>query len=263
MLKFDDDKFCNAFLLYPNLKNLYFEIFINLPQTDTDTSQVQEHFKGFMNTFLGVLKNTPEKQLSNRMFKILFENLPVAAIESPKPATVALKYLAEILSEFNLKKDFDCSIDISFLISQITNQSKKLSEDESKIADSFTLLWQYLSNHESTVETLPEASLELAKELLTKGLFGIGANEEICKPKYHSRDLVDLAFKILALLTKNTQCFKFVGDQLVKIHHEGIWRKHTYSSWNMSSSKSKRKTLVYSGLKNLGCSKYLEIYLSL
>jgi len=247
-----DDKFCNAFLLYPNLKNLYLEVFINLPQAGT----AQEHFKGLMKTFLGIFKNAPEKQLSNRMFKILFESLPVAAIESPKPATMALKYLTEILTEFDLKKDFGCSIDISFLISQITNQSKKLSEDESKIIASFNLLFQYLNNNENIIETLSEASLELAQELLTKGLFGVGDNREIYKPKYNSKDLVELAFKLLALLTENDKCFRYVTDRLVKIHQEGVWRKHTYSSWNLSSSKLKKKNLVYAGLKNLGCSKF-------
>jgi len=261
MLKYNLN-FCKTFLLYPNLKNLYTEIFINLCN-EGQINDFQGHFAQFMNVLFDALQNFPEKQLSTKLFKILFENIAFAALESPKPTIFILRYLAEFLRKYDLQKQFSCSIDISTFITEIVQyiksyQTSQSHLNESKIEACFVFLKRYLENNPDRLEQYGQTQ-GLISEILSQGLFKPPSHDNIEKPKYQTPNLIKRAFENLTLLANNEKNFKTIIKFLLSIHENGNWRSYKYSSWNLSTKVKKRVT-PYSGLKNLGCSKLFSLH---
>ena len=254
-----DSSFCQTFLLYPNLKNLYMEIFVNLCN-ENQPNEPQDHFAEFMNVVFNTLLDLPEKQLSTKLFKILFENIAFAALESPKPTLFILKYLAEFLKKYDLQKQFACSIDINSFISQIVEYIKNYKTPQSQLSDTkieacFFILKRYGCKNLDELEQFGQTQ-GLVSEILSQGLLKSPSENTLDKPKYQTQRLTSLAFENLSLLSKSEKNFRAIIKFLLSIHANGIWRSYKYSSWSLSTKVKKRVT-PYSGLKNLGCSNFL------
>lgn len=251
--------FCKTFLLYPYLKELCYEIFINLSSEEfPSSSDMQDSFHIFLNVVLENVQNLPEKKCSSKLFQILLEQITFEAIESTKPAFKTLKVTAGLLKSYDLKKQFDCSIDIFQLMVKIVGyivgfHPTRNKHKEPKLEACFFIIYRYLEHNEEKLEHFGQEE-GLIEEILANGIFKVPTQNKKEKPKYQLKTLITIAFQTLTLLAKDERNLKSIIKFLLPMHMTNTWRGQKYASWALSSN-NKKKTVNFAGLKNLGCSK--------
>lgn len=259
--------FSKTFLVYPHLKELFYEIFINLSNEDFPSCQeIQSSFQVLMNVVLETVQNLPDKKYSSKLFQILFEEITFEAIESTKPALRVLRVTAELIKTYDLKKQFDCSIDIFQLLVKIVAyiisfHPTRNKHKEPKLEACFFIIHRYLEHNQERLEYFGQDE-GLIEEILANGIFKLPTHDKKEKPKYQSKTLITIAFQTLQLLAKNDRNLKAIIRFLMPMHMTNIWRGRKYSSWVLASN-GRKKTVNFAGLKNLGCSKNIDFFIAL
>ena len=120
-------------------------------------------------------------------------------------------------------------------------------------------------------ELFPDKKLEfnlksdIFAEILHKCLFNVPSminekNESLSKCK--SFKSKTCAFNLLKLLT--TECEENL-DKLLEflggIHENSDWRKNKEFDWALNSTSNEKSLTGYVGIKNLGCSKFILLFL--
>jgi len=215
-----------------------------------------------MNVVLETVQNLPDKKHSSKLFQILLEEITFEAIESTKPAFRTLKVTAELLKTYDLKKQFDCSIDIFQLMVKIVKyiigfHPSRNKHKEPKLEACFFIIYRYLEHNQERLEHFGQGE-GLIEEILENGIFKLPTQNKKEKPKYQLKTLITIAFQTLTLLAKNERNLRSIMKFLLPMHMTNTWRGRKYSSW-MLSSNSRKKTVNFAGLKNLGCSKNINL----
>lgn len=251
--------YAKTFLLYPNLKELHHEVFINLSLNEIQNYDSQTYFTNIISVLNDIVYASPEKEPIFNLFQILFEEIIFVALRNPGPTYVILKCVGDILKKYDLKHHFNCNIDIFNLMVQLVEYIKNHERTHNhtqttKIEACFYILQHYLHNNLDKIDFFGQ-NLGLVKEILEEGVFKVPLNAQE-GPKYQTNENLKAAFNTLALLGKSERNFIAIANYLMAIHNTGIWRNSKNSSWALYAN-IKRRSHKYAGLKNLGCSKIL------
>jgi len=238
-------------------------IFINLTLDNSNNFEGQNAFVSFLNDTIEVLGrlSPSEKKQGEVLFQLIFEDMIFAVLKSQCMSYSILKFVADFLYKYNLKIHFQCDLNIFNIMTELVQYIKHHQQhlaasknmEELKIEACFYILQQYLQNNQSYLQFFGQ-DLGLVSEILSNGVFKLPSLDKSQAPKYTSKSLIKRAFDMLSLLCMNEMNFTSAIDFLHAIHILGIWRNSKPSSWNLYSNV-KRRSLQYSGLKNLGCSK--------
>lgn len=257
-----DQRFYRDFLEYPNLRELFMIVFINHSLEKCDLYDPQIAYINLLNDVLEALRTAPSpgKEIGNTLFKIVFEEMVFTALRSQYVAYYILKFIADTLSKYDLKKHFDCDLNIFNLMKELVEHIKSQEATVNNLQDikeeaCFYILQQYLQMNPTKIQYFGQ-DLGLVEEILAKGIFQVPSLDRKQGPKYTSKNVVKKAFDMLSMLSRNEKNFETVVNFLLPIHRMGIWRNFKMSSWALSAN-IKRRSYQYAGLKNLGCSKYI------
>jgi len=243
-------------LCYPELKNLLTQVFLKLPHEEVPLYENQESLSKVLSlSFQTLQKSSQQQNTLLDLLNLLFEDIFFKALGGSGPSYVILKFLGNILNEYDLKTDFGCDIDVLSIMIQVANFIKNHQRGkgyvyETKLGICFSMLQKFLERNPDQISFFGQKQ-GLVQEIMTQGIFKEDG------PKYQNKaNLVHQAFELLALFAKDQTNFKAISDFLLSIHREGIWRSNKPSSWFISAN-IKRRSHKYAGLKNLGCSKIL------
>lgn len=251
-----------TFLTYPNLRELFIQVYIKSVHEESSQFDGQEAFNLLLFSIFDKLRASEDKQLGTDMFKFIFEELIFLALRTPEPAFIILRWIGDFFDKFDLKEDLGCDINVFNIIIKlvdfIKNCERSLKHTQSiKIEACFFILDRYLLNNRSK-ETFDFFGQDqgLIAEILNEGIFKVPSYDGQDGPKYQSKELKATAFSTLALLGETQRNFNTITSILLPIHQAGVWRSAKETSWNLTAN-IKRRSHKYAGLVNLGCSKNL------
>jgi len=253
--------FCQEFLNYHQLPQLFMSLFINVTLDNNNAFDGQNAFVSFLNELCETLGRLPseQKKQGEILFRLIFENMIFAVLKSQCMSYIILKFVADFLCKYNLKHHFECDLDVFNIMTELVqyvkhqqNLATSKNMEELKIEACFYILQQYLQRNQNYLHFFGQ-DLGLVSEILSNGVFRLPSLDKSQVPKYTSKSLIKRAFDMLSLLSMNEMNFTVAINFLHGIHILGIWRNCKPSSWNLYAH-IKRRTIQYSGLKNLGCS---------
>jgi len=256
---------CQDFLNYGQLTELFMSLFINATLDNSSQFDGQNYFVGFLNELIETLGRlpSPQKKQGEILFKLIFENMIFAVLKSQCMSYALLKFVADFLSKYNLKHHFECDLDIFNIMTELVQYIKHQQHlptgknmEELKIEACFYILQQYLHRNQHYLQFFGQ-DLGLVSEILSNGIFKIPSLDKSQAPKYTNKTLIKRAFDMLSLLSMNEANFTSAINFLHVIHILGLWRNCKPSSWNLYAH-IKRRSIEYSGLKNLGCTCYMN-----
>jgi len=261
MLK-SNSNYHETLLRYPELDNLLLEVFIKLPREEAMNFECQEAFTKILSLSFEALQQSSQKHIASHLFTLLFDDIFFKALNSNAPNFIILRFLGGILSEYNMKNDFDYDIDVLNIMIQVSNfiknyQRGKGNLSETRMSVCFDILKNFLEKNTDQIEFFGQEQ-GLVSEILTQGILKAPTINGEDRPKYQGKNnLFEPAFQLLLSLGKDKSNFKTIKNFLLPIHQKGIWRKSKYFSWLLSGNIKKR-THKYAGLKNLGCTCYMN-----
>lgn len=257
-----NDNYHDTFLRYSELENLLIEIFMKLPHEEAINCECQENFINILSLCFKTLQKSSQKQIASHLFTLLFDDIFFRALNSHAPNFIILRFLGDVLSQYDMKNDFDCDIDVLNIMIQVSNSIKNHQRIKGHLSDTklvvcFGILRKFLEKNTHQIEFFGQEQ-GLVYEILSQGILKAPTINGQDGPKYQGKSsLVQPAFELLLLLGKDQTNFKTITNFLLPIHKKGIWRNSKYSSWFLCANIKKR-THKYAGLKNLGCTCYMN-----
>ena len=249
------------FLQYQTLQELFRALFINSTLENCQHHDAQNVFIPFLTDEIEILKiaSSEDRKLGSRLFQILLEEMIFMALRSQCVAYVILQFIGDNILKHDLRQQFDCDINVFDIMKELVDYIKRQEPignnlHEIKVELCFYILCQYLQTNPNKIYYFGQ-NLNLVEEILSRGIFKVPTLERGPRSKYNTKGIMKKALDMLSLLSKNEKNFSDVITFLLPIHKTGIWRNNKPSSWSLSATIKKRSHR-YSGLKNLGCSKF-------
>ena len=247
------------FIKYKNLKELLTSLYINQALENHQNYDGQYAFKSLLYDILNILNqvSNEEKKNAEPLFQLLFEDILFLALRGQCASYIILKFFADFLNKYDLKKSFECDLNIFNVMNELVGyiKSQEFATKnlfETQMDACYYIIYQYLQANQDELQYFGQ-DLGLVEEILQVGIFQAPSLDRTQRPKYTNKNLIKKAFDMLSLLSRNENNLVSIINFLSPIHRRGIWRKRKKASWNLSSNV-KRRTYQYAGLKNLGCS---------
>ncbi len=242
---------------YGNFRDLLETCFINQKFENYQAYESQLSLKNFLFNLLHFLSQMPEnnKQSFESIFKLIFVEIIFTVLQSNCMSIIILKFFSEVLSRYNLQRDFGWDINLTDTMKQLVffiRFEDRTHYWEIKAEACYKVLYQYLNTEPSKLEYFGH-DCGLIAEILEVGVFQTRNSTKDKNPKYKNNSLIKSSFDILLLLSRNKENFQLITNFLSQIHNKAVWRTSKDSSWSLTTQKM-RGINQYAGLKNLGCS---------